>query len=58
MIFLIDKEGKLHFTILNYTLDYILHSKLFECTFCTINYDLYYTVHFDINFIIILDENL
>ena len=34
---------KLHFTILNYTSDYTLHPKLFECMFCTINYDHCYT---------------
>jgi len=32
--------GELHFTTLNYTLDYILHLKFFECTFYTLNYDL------------------
>ena len=42
--------GKLHFTTQNYILDYALHQKLFECKFCTINYDIYYTLHIDINF--------
>ena len=43
---------KLHFTILNYTIDYSLHPKLFECTFCTLNYDFYYTLHPNINFLL------
>ena len=49
---------KLHFTILNYTLNYILHRKLFECTFCSLNYDPCYTLHPDVNFTIILDGSL
>ena len=50
--------GKLHFTILNYTPDYILHHKLFEYTFYTINYYICYTLHYDVNFIVMLDGNL
>ena len=59
----ISKE-KLHFIILNYTLDYTLHPKLFkcpklfECTVCTLNYDTCYTLHLDISFTIILDGTL
>jgi len=34
------EEEKLHFTTLKYTSNYILHYKLFEYTFCTLNYDL------------------
>ena len=48
--------GKLHFTTLNYTLDYTLHHKLFECTICTINYDTYYILYSNVSFTIILDE--
>ena len=33
-----NKKRKLCFTILNYTLCYTLHHKLFECTFCILNY--------------------
>ena len=32
-----------------------LHSKLLECTFCFLNYDLCYTLHSDIKFAINLD---
>ena len=46
---------KLHFTILNYTLDYTLHLKLFECTVYTLNYDTCYTLYPDVSFTIILD---
>ena len=49
--------GELHFTILNYTLDYILHPKLFKCTFCTLNYDFCYTLHLDDKFSVNLDGN-
>ena len=45
---------KLHFT----TLDYTLYSKLFECMFCTLNYDSYYTLHPDVKFAIHLDGNI
>ena len=48
--------GKLHFTTLNYTLDYTLHPKLFKCTIYTLNYDTYYTLHPDVSFTVILDE--
>ena len=34
--------GKLYFTTLNYAPNYTLHPKLFECTFCTLNY---HTLH-------------
>ena len=50
------KKGKLHFTTLNYTLDYTLHTKLFECSICTLNYDTCYTLHPDISFTVILDR--
>ena len=48
---------KLHFTILNYTTYYILHSKIFKYTFCTSNYELCYTSHLDVKFSVNLDEN-
>jgi len=44
--------GKLHFITLNYISYYPLHSKLFECTFRTLNYNLSYTLHLDIKFAI------
>ena len=48
----------------NYTLSsklysiYTLHPKLFECMFCTLNYDICYTLHSYVKFSINLDENL
>ena len=51
-------KGKLHFTTLNYTLDYTLHFKLFECTFYILNYDICYTLHSIVSFTIKLDGNL
>ena len=50
------KLGKLHFTTLDYTLNYILHPKLFECTFCTLNYYICYTLHPDFNFTVMLEH--
>ena len=50
--------GKLHFTTLTYAPDYTLHSKLFKCTICAVNFDYCYTLHLDVNFIIKLDENI
>ena len=47
--------GELYFTILNYTLNYTFHHKLFERTFCTINYNICYTLHPDIKFAVNLD---
>ena len=52
------EEEKLHFTTLNYTPNYILHHKLFECRFCTINYDIWYTLHLDIKFVVNLDGKI
>ena len=49
--------GKLHFTTLNYTPDYTLHPKLFECTLCTLNYYTNDTLHPDISFTVMLDRN-
>ena len=49
--------GKLHFTILNYTINYTLYPKLFEYTFCIINYDSCYTLHPDVKFSINFDVN-
>ena len=49
--------GELHFTILNYMLDYILYRKLFECKFCTLNYDFSYTLHPNVKFAVNLDGN-
>ena len=47
--------GELHFTILNYTLNYTFHHKLFKRTFCTLNYNICYTLHPDIKFAVNLD---
>ena len=49
---------KLYFTTLNYTLNYTLHLKFFECMFCTLNYNFCYTLHSDIKFVVNLDGNL
>ena len=48
---------KLHFTSLNYTTYYTLYSKLFDCIFCTLNYDICYTLHPYIKFGVKLDGN-
>ena len=59
--------GKLHFTTLNYAQDYtllpytmhkIIHPKLFECTFCTLNYHIYHTLHPGVTFVVIFNEML
>ena len=39
------KKRKLHFTTLNYALDYTLHPKLSDCTLCTLNYYTYHILH-------------
>ena len=49
--------GKLHFTILNYTLDYTLHPILFECILCILNYHNYHTLHPYVTFTVKLDKN-
>ena len=46
---------ELHFTTLNFILDYTLHPKFFECTFFTLNYDRCYNLHPDIKFAVNLD---
>ena len=51
-------KGKLHFTTLNYTPDYTLHHKLFEWTFCSLNYDICYTSHPNIKFRVTMDGML
>ena len=48
---------KLHFITLNYTLNYTLYPKLFECIFCTLNYEHCYILQSDIKFSIKLDGN-
>ena len=52
------KKKNLHFTILNYTLDYTLYYKLFECTFCTLSYGSCYTLHHNVKFAVNLDGNI
>jgi len=49
--------GKLHLTILNYTLYYTLHHKFFEYTFCTLNHDSYYTLQTNVKFTVNFDGN-
>ena len=49
---------KLHFIILNYALNYILHPKLFECIICILNYDYCYTLHPIVSFTVKLDRNM
>ena len=55
---LIKKLEKLHFTTLNYTPIYTLHSKQFKCTFCTLNYNPCYTMHPDVKFTVMFEGNL
>lgn len=45
-----EKKEKLYSTTLHYTSYYTLHSKFFECTCYTLNYDLCYTLHSAIKF--------
>ena len=51
-------KGKLHFTTLNYALDYTLHPKLYDCTLCTLNYYTYHALHPDVIFAIIFNTIL
>ena len=51
-------KGKLHFTTLNYALDYTLHPKLSDCTLCTLNYHTYHTLHFGVIFAVIFNRIL
>ena len=53
----IKVKGKLYFTVLNYVPYYTLYHKLFECTICTLNYDIHYTLHSAVSFTIQLDGN-
>ena len=50
--------GKLHFITLNYISFYTLDPKLFECIFCTLNYDHCYILHIVIEFSVNLDEKI
>ena len=50
--------GKLHFITLNYISFYTLDPKLFECIFCTLNYDHCYILHIVIKFSVNLDEKI
>ena len=49
---------KLHFTILNYTLNYTLHHKLSDCTLCTLNYNTYHALHPSVIFAVIFNRIL
>lgn len=44
--------GKLHFITLNYTSYYTSYSKLFKCTFRTLNYNPSYIFHLDVKYAI------
>ena len=46
---------KITLYILNYTLDYTLHPKIFEHTFCILKY---HTLHLDITFVVIFNGML
>ena len=50
--------GKLHFTTLNYPLDYTLHPKLSDCTLCTLNYHTYHALHPGVIFTVIFNRIL
>ena len=50
-----DVLGKLHFSILNYTLYYILHHKLSYYTLCTLNY---HTLNLNVIFTVIFNKVL
>ena len=49
---------KLHFTTLNYALDYSLHHKQSDCTLCILNYHTYHTLHLDVIFAVIFNKIL
>ena len=49
---------ELHFTILNYILEYILFSKFFKCILCILNYDTCYILYLNVKFTINLDRNV
>ena len=52
------KIGKITLYHLNYAPYYTLHSKLFECILCTLNYDICYTLHTAISFTVKWDGNM
>ena len=54
----LSNRGKLHFTILNYVLDYTLHHKLSDYTLCTLNYHTYHTLHHGVIFAVIFNRIL
>ena len=49
---------KLHFTTLNYPLDYTLHPKLSNCTLYTLNYHTYQALHPGVIFTVIFNRIL
>ena len=57
-IYIYFLKGKLHFTTLNYALDYTLHLKLSDYTLCTLNYHTYHTLHFGVIFAVIFNRIL
>ena len=52
---LLSLKKEIIFYHFNYTPNYTLNHKLFECMFCTLNYDLCYTLLSDIKFVVNLD---
>ena len=48
----------MHFITLNYTLNYTLHPKLFNCALYTLNYHTYHTLHPDVIFAVIFNRIL
>ena len=52
MSYYLLKSEKSHFITLNYTLDYILYPKLFECILYTLNYNICYALYLDVSFIV------
>ena len=52
----LSNKRKLHFTTINYVLNYTLHPKLSNCTLCTLNYHTYHTLHPGVIFAIIFNR--
>ena len=48
----------MHFITLNYALDYILHPKLSDCTFCMLNYHIYHILYPSVIFAVIFNRIL
>ena len=57
-IYIYFNLGKLHFTTLNYALDYTLQPKLFKHILCTLNYHTYNTLYPGVTFAIMFNRML